>query len=121
LAARTTIDQNKAEEVTANLRPNPLINWDAQFLPVFSPSNFSGDYLDNSAQFDLGISYLIERGKKRQHRLAAAQDQTLLSVATVSDNERTLTAQVAQQFINALLAKSNLELSQTDLESFQNT
>jgi cobalt-zinc-cadmium efflux system outer membrane protein len=121
LAARTTIDQSKAEEVTANLRPNPVLNWDAQFLPIFSPSNFSADYLNNSAQFDLGVSYLIERGKKRDRRFEAARDQTAVIAATVTDNERSLIAQVAQQFINALLAKSNLELSQTDLESFKNT
>src|SRR5271157_2933868 len=76
LAARTTIQQSEAEEITANLRPNPVILSDWQFLPIFQPSQFSGDYLDNVAQFDLGISYLFERGKKRQHRLRAARDVT---------------------------------------------
>ena len=66
LAARTTIQQNEAEETTANLRPNPIFLGDAQFLPLFQPDQFSSDYLDTSAQFDLGISYLLERGKKRQ-------------------------------------------------------
>src|ERR1700745_1557659 len=61
LAARATIDQSRAEEITANLRPNPLLSWDAPFLPFFNPSIFSSDYLNNSAQFDVGISYLIER------------------------------------------------------------
>jgi cobalt-zinc-cadmium efflux system outer membrane protein len=121
LATRTTIDQSRAEEVTANLRPNPVLSWDAQFLPVFSPSTFSADYLNQSAQFDLGLSYLIERGKKRQRRLGAARDQTAVTVASVSDNERTLTAAVAQQFIGALLANANLELAQQDLSSYQDT
>ncbi len=103
------MDQNRALETTANLRPNPVLGADAQFLPIFEPSNFTGTYIDQTAQFDIGISYLIERGKKRQHRLQAAQDQTTtVSVATVTDNERTLTANVAQQFIGALLAESNL-------------
>src|SRR5271155_4897623 len=31
LAARTTIQQSEAEEVTANLRPNPVLIGDAQF------------------------------------------------------------------------------------------
>ncbi len=34
-AARTTILQNQAQEITANLRPNPVLIGDAQFLPVF--------------------------------------------------------------------------------------
>ena len=40
LAARTTIQQSEAEETTANLRPNPVLLGDAQFLPVFQPSQF---------------------------------------------------------------------------------
>src|ERR1700756_1893194 len=60
LAARTTIQQSEAEETTANLRPNPVLLGDAQFLPIFQPSQFSSDYIDNIAQFDLGVSYLFE-------------------------------------------------------------
>ena len=41
LAARTVIQQNEAEETTANLRPNPVLLADADFLPVFQPSQFS--------------------------------------------------------------------------------
>ena len=120
-AARTTILQNQAEEITANLRPNPTLLGDAQFLPFFQPNDFSAPYLDNSAQFDLGVSYLFERGKKRQHRLQAAKDQTAVTAATVDDNARTLTFNVASQFISALLAQSELDLAQKDLASFQQT
>src|SRR5271167_910463 len=48
LAARTLIQQNQAEETTANLRPNPVLLGDAQFLPMFQPNQFSADYIDNS-------------------------------------------------------------------------
>jgi cobalt-zinc-cadmium efflux system outer membrane protein len=121
LAERTTINQNQAQEITANLRPNPVLTLDSQFLPIFSPQNLSGTYIDETAQFDAGISYLFERGDKRQHRLQAAKDQTAETRATVADNERTLTNSVAIQFINALLAESTLALAQTDLKSFQQT
>jgi outer membrane protein, heavy metal efflux system len=121
LAAQSTIDQAQAQEVTANLRPDPVLMGDAQFIPIFQPSQFSGTYLDNSAQFDLGISYLFERGQKRQHRLAAAQDQTAVTRSTVADNERTISFQVATDYINVQLAESTLALAQEDLKSFQNT
>src|SRR5271170_3233773 len=121
LAARTTIQQSEAEEITANLRPNPVILSDWQFLPIFQPSQFSSDYLDNIAQFDLGISYLFERGKKRQHRLRAAKDVTAQTRSLVADNERSLAFSVATGFINVELAESTLELAQQDLKSFQNT
>jgi cobalt-zinc-cadmium efflux system outer membrane protein len=120
-AARTMILQNQASEITANLRPNPTISGDTQFLPLFTPGDFSSNYLDNNAQFDLGLGYLFERGKKRQHRLQAAKDQTAVTMAQTSDNERTLTFNVASQFIAALLAQANIELADTDLKSFQQT
>jgi len=72
-AARSTILQNQAQEITANLRPNPVISWDTQFFPLFHPEEFGTGYLNTEAQFDLGIGYLFERGKKRQHRLQAAR------------------------------------------------
>jgi len=121
LAARTTIQQNEAEEITANLRPDPVLLGDTQFLPIFQPSNFSADYLDNTAQFDVGVSYLFERGRKRQHRLQAAKDQTAVTRWQVADNERTLTFNVATDFINVELAESTLELAIQDLKSFQDT
>ena len=120
-AARTTILQNQALETTANLRPNPVLSWDAQFLPIFQPSKFTGDYIDNQAQFDLGIGYTFERGKKRQHRLQAAKDQTSVSRSTVADNERQLIFNVSQQFIDVVLAQSTIDFSKQDLESFQKT
>lgn len=120
-AARTMILQNQALEITANLRPNPTLSGDTQFLPLFTPSDFTSNYLDNNAQFDLGVGYLFERGKKRQHRLEAAKDQTSVTVAQTSDNERTLTFNVASQFIAALLAQANIDLADTDLKSFQQT
>src|SRR5579864_4409125 len=70
-AARSTILQNQAQEITANLRPNPTLSWDAQFLPIFNLPQFTWSYLNSNAQFDLGIGYTIERGKKRQNRLQA--------------------------------------------------
>ncbi len=120
-ATRTFILQNQAQEITANLRPNPTLNFDSQFLPIFSPSNFSSDNLSEVQQFDAGIGYLFERGRKRQHRLQAARDQTAVTRAQVSDAERTLTFNVAQQFVGVLLAESTLRFAQLDLKSFEDT
>src|SRR5271169_2723897 len=120
-AARTTILQNQAQEITANLRPNPVLSWDAQFLPIFEPSKFTADYIDNQAQFDLGVGYTFERGKKRQHRLQAAKDQTAATTSTVADNERLLVFNVSQQFVAVLLAQSTIDFNQQDLDSFQKT
>jgi cobalt-zinc-cadmium efflux system outer membrane protein len=120
-ALRSTIQQSLAQEVTTNLRPNPTLGLDAQFLPIFQPNQFSSDYIDQQAQFDAGLAYLFERGKKRQHRLQAAQDQTTVVRSQVSDSERQLIFNVGQQFIDVLLAESTLEFARQDLDSFQKT
>ena len=120
-ATRTLILQNQAQEITANLRPNPTLLFDSQFVPIFDPNNFSTDALNQIQQFDIGIGYLFERGHKRQRRLQAAQDQTSVTRAQVSDAERTLTFNVAQQFIAVLLAESTLQFALQDLKGFQQT
>ena len=122
LAARTTIQQSQAQEITANLRPNPTLFTDWEYLPLVHPNGASFlDYLHDSTEGDIGMSYLFERGKKRQHRLQAAKDATAVTRSQVVDNERSLTFQVAQLFINVQLAQSTLDLAEADLKSFEKT
>ena len=130
LAARTTIQQSEAEETTANLRPNPTLFADWEYLPLGAPSKqnpslYSGvstsDYLKNNTEADIGLSYLIERGKKRQNRLKAARDITAQTRSLVIDNERGLAFNTASLFVNVQLAESSLELADKDLKSFQKT
>ena len=120
-ALRTQVQQSQAQEVTASLRPNPVLTVDTQFLPIFQPSLFSADYMNVNAQNDLGIGYLFERGGKRHWRLQAARDQTAVTSSLIADAERSLSFSVAQQFVAVQLAQSNLDLARQDLESFQNT
>jgi outer membrane protein, heavy metal efflux system len=120
-ASQTQVAQNQAQEITASLRPNPTLSGDSQFLPIFNPSQFTTDTLDTLSQFDVGVGYLFERGGKRKRRLQAAKDTTSVTRFQVADAERTLTFNVAQQFINALLAKSNLNFATMNLDSFQET
>jgi cobalt-zinc-cadmium efflux system outer membrane protein len=120
-ANRTLILQNQAQEITANLRPNPTLGMDTQFVPFFSPQDFSGTNLDQTQQFDIGLSYLFERGHKRQHRLQAARDQTAVTRAQITDAERTLAFNVGQQFVSVLLAESTLQFALEDLKGFQQT
>jgi outer membrane protein, heavy metal efflux system len=121
IAARTTIQQSEAEEVTANMRPNPVLFGDWEYLPFFTPSHWTSQYLHDSTEVDGGLSYLIERGKKRQHRLQAAKDITAMTRSQVEDNERGLSFQVASLFTNVQLAESTLDLANQDLKSFQST
>lgn len=121
LASRTTIQQNQAQEITAHLRPNPTLTADWEYLPFFTPGSFTGDYLHDSSEADLGLSYLHERGQKRERRYQAAKDATAVTRSQVADGERGLTFQVATLFTNVQIAESTIELAEEDLKSFRNT
>jgi len=131
LAAQTTIQQDEALEIQANLRPNPALFSDWEYLPLglpsdqnsrlYPPGEPTSQYLHDNTEADLGLSYLFERGKKRQHRLQAAKDITAQARSLVADNERTLTFNVASEFFNVQLAESTLELATKDIRSFQQT
>ncbi len=120
-AARTEIEQSRAQEITAAIRPNPVLTWDSLFVPIFSPHAFTKDTLSNITEFDVGLGYTWERGHKRQARIRAARDLTEVTRSQVSETERGLILSVAQQFLGALLARSNFDLAGRNLESFQET
>src|SRR5215475_11040683 len=123
IAAQTNVQQSQAQEITANVRPNPVLFADWEYLPIFSrPQGESiGDYLQGSTEGDIGISYLFERGQKRQNRVQAAKDATAVARSQVADNERTLAFQVASLFINVQLAEATMDFADQDLKSFQKT
>jgi cobalt-zinc-cadmium efflux system outer membrane protein len=120
-AARTQIQQNQAQETTASLRPNPTLAGDALFLPAFDAPDFTLDNLSNTQQFDMGLSYLFERGGKRRRRVDAAREATAVTRYQVDDAQRNLIFNVAQQFIGAQLAQSVLDFARKDLDSFEQT
>ena len=122
-AARTTVQQSEAQEVTANLRPNPVLSGDYNFVPVFSPSFFGvpASQAPLPQEGDASLAYTLELWHRRQTRLAAARDQSAVTRSLVADNTRNLTFEVASQFISVLLAESTLDFAQQDLKSFQDT
>jgi cobalt-zinc-cadmium efflux system outer membrane protein len=113
-AQRLNVDQSKAGEITAALKPNPTLGNLVDTIPIFSPQN-----IRLSTQiYEETLSYTVERGGKREKRVVVAKDNTDVAAKTVADNERMLRFQVEQAFINVLLAKSVLQLSQDDLANF---
>ena len=117
-ATRTQVQQSQAQELTASIHPNPVFTFNSLFIPFTAAT---ADNFNTISEFDAGIGYTFERGHKRQRRISAARDQTFVTQSQVADAERTIVFNVSQQFVNALLAKANVELATQDLESFQQT
>jgi outer membrane protein, heavy metal efflux system len=120
-AQRLNVDISKADEITAALKPNPVLTSTNENFPIFAPSQlFSANNFANNQNFVEALSYLVERGGKREKRTLVAQDTTSVAAQTATDSERQLIFQTGQAFINVLLAKSSLELAQADLKAFSN-
>ena len=113
-AQRFNVDQSKAGEVTAGLKPNPVLGNLVDTIPIFSPQTIRLQ----SQIYEETLNYTVERGGKREKRVVVAKDNTDVAAKTVTDNERQLRFQVVQDFINVLLAKSVLTLAQDDLANY---
>jgi outer membrane protein, heavy metal efflux system len=119
-AQRLNVDQARANEITAALKPNPVFNSANEDFPFFSPNYLTLNNLRTNQEFSTSVTYLLERGGKRERRIDVARDTTDVTGKNVADLERQLRWQVVQSFTGALLAKSNLQLARADLEDFSN-
>jgi outer membrane protein, heavy metal efflux system len=116
LAGELNISELEAEEITADLRPNPQLTVTAdgtQIVPyhdVWKP--FSGTFVSPA------VSQLFERRHKRGLRYEVAKEGAEIGVAQQSDTERTLLFNVRGAFVGVLQAKAVLRLAQTNLEYY---
>ena len=116
LADKLTIDESKAQEITAFLRPNPSVSLTAdgtQIAPykgVWRP--FAGTYETPS------ISYLHERQHKRELRLESAEKGTLIAESSHADLDRTLLFNLRGAFVSTLQAKAVLQLAKDNLDYY---
>ena len=110
-AGHLTVEEARANEVTANLRPNPQLGIVLDQFPVFNPSILS----PNSAQWTPAVTQLIERQSKRHLRYQSAQLATEATQSEALDLERTLIFDLRDAFIRLLAAKSVLQLAQDNL------
>src|SRR5690242_19683287 len=70
LAGKVTIDEARADEITAYLRPNPDLTLTADGTQLFSSGGVWQPFA--GTLFSPGVSYLHERQHKRELRLASA-------------------------------------------------
>jgi outer membrane protein, heavy metal efflux system len=106
-AGRIGIDESKASEVTAYLRPNPSLNLSLDGLSIASHSGIYRPISGLSTQ--PGISYLHERDHKRELRLESARKGTAIEESQQSDLERTLLFNLRAAFVQTLQAKAVLQ------------
>jgi cobalt-zinc-cadmium efflux system outer membrane protein len=114
-AGQLNIDESKAQEITAFLRPNPEMNLSLDQINPFSTHPYRPfSYL----QPGLGVSYLYERLHKRDLRKESAEKATSIATSTQEDLHRTLTYTLRNAFVQTLQAKAVLALAKENLEYY---
>jgi cobalt-zinc-cadmium efflux system outer membrane protein len=112
-ANQLNIDESRAAEITAYLRPNPDFSLSADgtqltpYLGVYRP--FAG------TQISPAISYLHEREHKRELRRDQAKESTAIAESTFLDQERSLKFNLRSAFVNVLQAKAFLENAKSNI------
>jgi cobalt-zinc-cadmium efflux system outer membrane protein len=107
------VDELKAAETTAFLRPNPQLTVTADALQI-APHNGEWQPLRGVSE-QSSLAYLIERQHKRQLRLESAKDATRVAESSHEDLERNLIFTLRSAFVQALQAKATVKLAQDDL------
>ena len=111
-----TIDEMRAEEITAFLRPNPQFTTTVDGTQI-APNN--GAWQPLSGTFvSPGFSYLHERDHKRELRLQSAQQGTKVVESQHEDLKRTLEFTLRSAFVNALESKTIVDLSKANLDYY---
>ena len=106
-AAQLNIDEGRAAEITAYLRPNPDISLSADGVQI---TRNAGIWRPLSGVVETpGISYLHERQQKRELRRDQAKESTAISESTYLDQERNLVFTLRSAFVQVLQAKAVLQ------------
>jgi cobalt-zinc-cadmium efflux system outer membrane protein len=110
LASRLGIEESRAQEITANLRPNPTFTAAMDYI---HPFRSYGALID--AQPTVSLSYLFERMNKRGLRYETAKKGTAVAVSQLQDQERTLLFALRSAFVQVLQQKAILALAKDNL------
>jgi cobalt-zinc-cadmium efflux system outer membrane protein len=115
-AARIGIDESRAEEITAYLRPNPSITSTIDQINPFTGNPYRP--FANALPL-LSANYLYERQHKRELRRASAQAATTIARSQLADQERTLLFNLRNAFVQTLQAKAIRALAQENLGYYE--
>lgn len=118
LADKVSIDESKAQEITAYLRPNPQFTLSVDGTQI---APYSGRWVPVRGTSEMpAISYLHERQHKRELRLESAQKGTLIAESSHADLERSLLFNLRGAFVSTLQAKVVLQLAKDNLAYYDN-
>lgn len=117
-AEKLNIPVAEAREITARLRPNPVLTIGGQTLNIFG-ANFSPDTPLGPNQLNIHTDFPMERGHKREERIALAREQKSLAELGVREAMRQVIFAVESAYVDTLQAKERLQLARQNLQSLE--
>lgn len=118
IAERFNITIGEARILQAGLKPNPVLSVGGNYLDVLGSGFDPGKSAAGPTEVNARVDYLLERGRKRQERIAVAEAAKAVSQLELLDSTRTLILDVQNGFTEVLLAKENLNLALVSLDGF---
>jgi len=110
------VDEMRAEEITAYLRPNPQFTLSTDGTQIVPHDGSWAPFKGTDVVPTL--SYLHEREHKRELRLESAKEGTRIAESQHEDLKRNLEFTLRAAFVNTLQEKAILELAKADLEYY---
>jgi cobalt-zinc-cadmium efflux system outer membrane protein len=110
------VDEMRAEEITAFLRPNPQFTLSVDGTQTAPHNGVWTPFKGTTEQPN--VSYLHEREHKRELRLESAQEGTRITQSQHEDLERNMVFALRAAFVETLQAKYVLDLARADLEYY---
>jgi cobalt-zinc-cadmium efflux system outer membrane protein len=116
LAGQVSVDESRADEITAYLRPNPDLTLSTDGTQI---TKHDGIWRPFSGTFESPeISYLHERRHKRELRLEVAREGTEIAVSAQSDLKRNLTFDLRDAFVRVLQAEAVSRVAKENLQYY---
>jgi cobalt-zinc-cadmium efflux system outer membrane protein len=115
-ADELNVEEMKAEEITAFLRPNPNLTVSSDGTQVARHNGVWQPFV--GTQIQPNFSYLHEREHKRELRLESAKEGTQITASQHEDLERNMLFSLRAMFVQTLEAKTVLDLAKADLDYY---
>jgi outer membrane protein, heavy metal efflux system len=117
IAENYNLSVAEARIITAGLRPNPIFTAEGDHLNLLPPK-YTRENMAGPPEYALRTDFVLERGNKRENRVALAQDGKDVVRAQLQNTLRLLALDVEIAFVDVLQAEDNLALARENLDAF---
>src|SRR5262249_13708591 len=117
IAERYNLSVAEAKIITAGLRPNPIFTAEGDHLDLLG-TGYNDVNKAGPPEYSVRTDFILERGGKRDSRIAVAENNKEVVRAQLLNTIRQLALDVQNAFVDVLQARDNLALARENLDAF---